>query len=144
MALATEETRAPGREALHLPAHAFGRYALTGFAAAGVDFSLFWALTRVLRFDPLVAHLISRPAGGLTCFLLNRRFTFRATGAAVPGQLLRFGCVFGASLLLTEGLLALFVRGMGLPPVPAKALAEAIVFLFNFTALKHWTFRCPT
>ena len=49
--------------------------------------------------------------------------------------------LFAASLAWTEGLLALFVRVLWLPPLPAKALAEGIAVTFNFLALKHFAFR---
>lgn len=118
----------------------FFRYLVVGLASFATDFSIYAGLTGPARLDPLVAHLVSRPVGGLVCFALNRAWTFRASGAVVP-QLARFWGVFGASLALTEGLLAVFSRGIGLPPVPAKALAEGIAVVFNFLALKHWTFR---
>lgn len=119
---------------------AFPRYLLVGLASFATDFSIYASLTGAFGVDPLIAHLVSRPLGGLTCFFLNRAWTFRAGGYVVP-QLARFWVVFGASLLLTEGLLALFYRGVGLPAIPAKALAEGIAVVFNFLALKHWTFQ---
>jgi putative flippase GtrA len=117
-----------------------GRYLISGVCSAGVDFLLFSVLV-VWRIDPLIAHLVSRPTGGVTCFFLNRYWTFRAREGAFSGQFVRFWCVFAMSLLLTEGLLALFLRGLGLPPLAGKALAEAIAIGFNFTTLKLWTFR---
>ncbi len=118
----------------------FVRYLAAGLGSLVTDFSVFTLLTGVAGLDPLIAHLVSRPLGGLACFFLNRSWTFRSSGR-VGGQLLRFACVFGVSLLLTEALLALFCRGFELAPLPGKALAEALVVLFNFIALKHWTFR---
>jgi len=123
------------------PSGPFLRYLVVGAASAAVDFSVF-KLLDWLRVDPLLANPVSRPLGGLTCFLLNRSFTFRAAGRSPAAiQFTRFWCVFGASFLLTEGLLALLCKVLGMPGFPAKMLAEAIALLFNFLALKHWTFR---
>ncbi len=118
----------------------FLRYLMVGVASFATDFSVYGALTGAARVDPLIAHLVSRPLGALTCFFLNRAWTFRAAGRVVP-QLAKFWVVFGASLALTEGLLALFHRGAGLPPIPAKGLAEGIAVVFNFLALKHFAFH---
>lgn len=114
-------------------------YLLSGLGSFATDFSAFTLLTLGAGVDPLVAHLVSRPLGGVACYLLNRRFTFRSTGR-VPPEFLRFVAVFSASLLLTEGLLAVFCKVLGLGPLPGKLLAEGIALAFNFLALRHWTF----
>jgi putative flippase GtrA len=117
-------------------------YLLLGTCSFAVDFSVYFGLAIGEGLDPLIANLVSRPMGGMTCFLLNRRFTFRAIDASpLKVQMIRFWCVWGLSMALTEGLLALFVKGLHFSPGPGKALAEAIALLFNFLALKHWTFQ---
>lgn len=115
-------------------------YLLAGLGSVTTDFSVFTLLCGAFDATPLGAHLVSRPLGGLACFLLNRRFTFRSAGPLAP-EFVRFWCVFGASLALTSGLIALFCGALGLPPLPGKALAEALAVVFNFLALSHWTFR---
>ncbi len=120
--------------------HAFARYLVCGLGSFATDFSIFALLTRSGGIDPLVAHLVSRPLGALTCYLLNRRFTFRSTDP-IPGELLRFVAVFFASLLLTEGLLAIFCKVLRLDPLVGKVLAETAAVLFNFTAFRQWAFR---
>ena len=115
-------------------------YLLAGLGSLVTDFSVFTLLTETTDMSPVGAHVISRPLGAVTCFLLNRRFTFRSAGPLAP-EFVRFWCVFGVSLALTSGLIALLCGPFDLEPVPGKALAEAIVVVFNFLALKHWTFR---
>jgi len=115
-------------------------YLLAGLGSVVTDFSLFTLLTRTTALSPVGAHVISRPLGAVTCFVLNRRFTFRSAGPLAP-EFVRFWCVFGVSLALTSGLIAVFCGPLGLAPVPGKALAEALAVVFNFLALKHWTFR---
>lgn len=118
------------------------RYLLAGAVSCAVDFSMYTLLASAAGADPLLANIISRPAGGLTCFFINRSWTFNAAGRSPFGrQIVRFWSVFGASLLLTEGLIALFCKAMSLPPVPGKALAEVIAVGLNFVANKHWTFQ---
>ena len=122
---------------------AFARYLIAGLGAFSVDFSVFAALTGGAGVDPLIAHLVSRPLGGIACFVLNRWWTFASTasGGRVASDFGRFVCVFGASLALTEGLLALFIEAIGLPALVGKALAEGLVVGFNFLALRHFAFR---
>jgi putative flippase GtrA len=127
--------RPPGGEFFLL-----ARYLAAGVGSFVTDFSVFAALTARAGLTPLAAHGVSRPLGGVACFLLNRRFTFRSKGA-IAGEFARFACVFGASLALTAGLLALFCGPFGLPPLAGKGLAETLAVAFNFLALRHWTFR---
>ncbi len=115
-------------------------YLFAGLGSVATDFSVFTLLTGTAGLGPVGAHVVSRPLGGVTCFLLNRRFTFRSAGPLAP-EFVRFWCVFGVSLTLTSGLIALFCGPFDLAPLPGKALAEAIAVVFNFLALKHWTFR---
>jgi len=122
------------------PGFEFICYLAAGLVSFVTDFSVYTALTYLLGLDPLVAHPISRPLGGITCFLMNKYWTFRAGGSAAF-QFLRFWCVFGVSLFLTEGLIALFCKVLDLPPWLGKLLAEGIAIVFNYLALKHWTFR---
>ena len=120
------------------------RYLLAGTVPLAVDFSVFTTLRR-LGADPLLINLISRPLGGVTCFLVNRFWTFRAAGrGGAAMQFTKFCCVFAMSSFLSEALLALFTRGFGATGASAdasKAVAEGLVLVFNFLCLKHWTFR---
>ena len=122
------------------PLPAFVRYLVAGLGSFAVDFSAFAGLTGVAGVDPLVAHLVSRPLGGIACYALNRRWTFASTAAVAP-EFTRFAMVFFASLAITEGLLALFLTVIGLPPLVGKALAEGTVVTFNFFALRHFAYR---
>lgn len=118
----------------------FARYLLAGVGSFVADFAAFLALTAGAHVDPLLAHLVSRPLGGVTSYCLNRRWTFGSTRRVAP-EFARFACVFGASLALTEALLALFCRGLGLRPGLGKVLAELTALSVNFLALRHWAFR---
>lgn len=118
----------------------FARYLVAGTGSFVADFSVFAVLTGRMALAPLAAHAISRPLGGLACFFLNRTYTFRSTGP-LAGEFARFWCVFGASLVLTSGLIALLCGLVGLPPLAGKGLAETIAVAFNFLALGRFAFR---
>jgi putative flippase GtrA len=134
------ETNPPPRRPFRDRVPTFVRYLSSGVASFVTDFSIYSLLAVLGGVDPLIAHVISRPLGGVTCYVANRTWTFRSTGR-VPGEFARFWCVFLASLVLTEGLLALFCKILTFGPIAGKVLAEALAIVFNYFALKHWTFR---
>ncbi|NNF06387.1 MAG: GtrA family protein, partial [Candidatus Eisenbacteria bacterium] len=80
-------------------------------------------------------------AGGLACFLVNRRFTFPPGKGAVALQFSRFWVVFFVSMLLSELLLGVFHRGLGLDSLTGKLLSEGMLLVFNFLGLRHWVYR---
>jgi len=117
-------------------------YGASGVVAAVVDISAFTMLTVLGALDPLVANLISRTVGGCTCFFLNKVITFRqGLRRRFAAQMTRFWAVFALSLALSELLLALTIRGMGMPDVAAKLSTEACLFFMNFALLRSWAFR---
>jgi len=73
-------------------------------------------------------------------YLWNRLWTFRHERGHIAYQGLRFLLVsmvaLGANLLFLAGLVSL-----GLPKVPAQAIAIALVTPWNFVANKLWSFR---
>ena len=73
-------------------------------------------------------------------YLWNRIWTFRHERGHIAYQGLRFLLVsmvaLGANLLFLAGLVAL-----GVPKVPAQAIAIALVTPWNFVANKLWSFR---
>ncbi len=125
-----------------LPGPEFLRYLLAGLASFATDYSVFLVLIDILRLDEIPSHWISRPIGGVVCFLINRRWTFHAIDRGLLRvQIARFWLVWGMSYALTTGLLALFSKVVGLPAEAAKPLAEGLAVIFNFLCLKFWTFR---
>jgi len=76
-----------------------------------------------------------------TNFVLNRHWTFDACDGRAHFQAMRFVTVslvaLGFSLLLLMG----FVELVGIPKVPAQALAVAASMPLNFLGNKLWSFR---
>ncbi len=121
----------------------FALYLLVAPASMLADLSVYWGLISIFDgFDPVLAHLVSRPVGGLVCFFLNKHVTFRNAGkASATRQMAKFWVVFGTSYLLSTGLLAFFVHVLSFGDFYAKLSAEAICVLFNYASLRFWTFR---
>jgi putative flippase GtrA len=118
------------------------RYVAAGVLSALTDFGSYSLLVHGCGWNLVLANGLSRPLGGMTCFLLNRHWTFaEQRGASARRQLLRFWCVFGISYALSWLLLEISGNRMGWHPMLAKTSVEGVVLIFNFLCLKHWTFR---
>src|SRR5688572_2765965 len=61
------------------------RYLLAGIVPLSVDFSICTVLHDLAGAHALIANIASRPLGGVTCFLVNRYWTFRAAGRGGAG-----------------------------------------------------------
>ncbi|MBN2562810.1 MAG: GtrA family protein [Phycisphaerae bacterium] len=129
-------------EAKRTLAGAFLRFVATGAGAATVDLGLYTLLIRVAGLHPLVANLISRPAGGLFSFTVNKLWTFADHDRSRWHiQFAQYVMLWLTWYALSEGLLGLFHSLLGLHALLAKPLAEGIVALLNFVMLRHWVFR---
>jgi putative flippase GtrA len=102
------------------------------------------ALKKDTRAVPAQAAFVANAAGFVVSvfsnYYLNRRWTFRSTGA-VKRELPRF---FAASVTAYVGQLAVFwaLHGLAhLAPIPSQLVAIACVMPINFFLNKLWSFR---
>lgn len=136
------DSPAPRPRKEHPTLVSFCLYLLVAPGSLVADLSVFTLLTEWVDLDAVIAHVISRPVGGLVCFYLNKFVTFQNKGDASEGQqMMRFWVVFGSSYLLSTGLLGIFVHLLHWNELAAKLTSEAICVLFNYVSLRFWTFR---
>lgn len=122
--------------------HHILRYAQVGVLNAVVDLGAYWLLTDPLGVHPLAANIVSRALGGVTGFVLNKYWTFGNRGTRTVGvELGKFWLVFGVSMAASEALVGLLYSVLGMPAMASKMIAEGILFVFNFAALRHWVYR---
>ena len=74
-------------------------------------------------------------------FLLNRHWTFDASGGHAGEQAWRFFAVSVGGLGINLVALALLVDAAGLPELAGQALAVAIAMPANFVGNRMWTFH---
>jgi putative flippase GtrA len=74
-------------------------------------------------------------------FLWNRRWTFRADDGLRRHQAPRFLAVSTSAFLIGLGLLTVLVELLGVPELPAQAIAIVAVTPLSFVANKLWTFK---
>lgn len=136
----------------------FSRFAVVGLIGAVVDFGTMNLLTRFFRFPLVLAGTVSFIAAVCSNFLWNRYWTYPdSRSKPVAKQLIQFGLVNGAGLLIRVPLLAilepLFIIFFNWLPlhIPllsssflAKnadlAVAVAVVMFWNFFANRYWTY----
>jgi putative flippase GtrA len=118
----------------------FVKFGIVGVSNTLITFAVYTLLLKVFDVWYLAASAIGFIVGATNGFLLNRRWTFR--GHVGDGLTpVRWGVVQGSGLALNEGLLYLFVDGVGLDKLLGQAFATVIVTVITFLVNRAWTFR---
>lgn len=132
---------ATDRLALH---HQLVRFVAVGVLSACVDFGILWLLMRAgLGHTP--AKAISFVAGTTTAYLINRRWTFGATGSkkAFVGVLVLYGSTFVVQVGLFSLLYPWLDSRWGYTPaqVVAFVIAQGVATTVNFIVQRAVIFR---
>ena len=118
-------------------------YGLASALALGLDWCVLLALT-ALSVNYLVASGVGFTSGIAVTYRLSICVVFRHRPVADRRrELLGFIGVGLAGLILTQGLMALWVEVLRMTPGLAKIPTAGIVFLFNFTVRRALLFRAP-
>ncbi len=118
----------------------FVKYAIVGVSNTLLAFAVYALLVDVFGVFYLLSSAIGFSVGAVNGFLLNRRFTFQGhVGDALTP--VRWTVVQGCGLGANEGLLFVFVHGLGFDKLIGQAFATAVVVVATFFANRAWTFR---
>lgn len=118
-------------------------YGLASALALAVDWGLLLVLSR-LGANYLAASAVGFVCGMAVAYGLSVSMVFRHR--PVSDRRREFAGFLGvglAGLVLTQGLMALWVEGLRLEPGLAKAPTAGLVFAFNFTVRRALLFRAP-
>ncbi|GAA2548485.1 GtrA family protein [Pseudonocardia hydrocarbonoxydans] len=118
------------------------RFVAVGAVSALVDFGFYHLLLQVGAVPPL-AKGISFVLGTTTAYLLNRRFTFTASGGGT-GRFAGFVLLYGTTFALNVGVNSLalaFLPAMPLRTSTAWVLAQGVATVVNFVMLRTVVFR---
>ena len=123
----------------------FFKFAVVGVVNTGIDFGLYFVLTRCTDLGDgnwiLLANFIAFSAAATNSYFLNKFWTFKVKGGKMPVQFSKFFLVSLVGLLLNEIILYSLVNGIDLHDLFAKAAAIVVVLFWNYLANKYWTFK---
>lgn len=118
-----------------------------GVINTAVDFGVFWILVtlgpapEVMPLFKYIAQTISYVLAVLCSYLLNRHFTFKASGQTIA-SIVKMYVQSGVIFLFMQALLWLFYEKIGVQPeILAKLLATVPTTILNFLGSKFWVFR---
>jgi putative flippase GtrA len=116
------------------------RFLAVGASGFAINLVTFAALVHGADVDYRLAAVCSNALALTSNFLLNRRWTFRATAGAASMQAPRFAFVSACGLLVNIAVLYLGVGLLSLPRLPGEVLASAVATPVNFLGSRQWAF----
>jgi putative flippase GtrA len=117
------------------------RFSLVGGSGYVVNLAVYSALVYVLDVHYLIAATLAFCVAVTNNFLLNRHWTFKATGGRVTFQAPRFLIVSLGALGLNLIVLELLVGALDVHKVAGQAAAILAATPVNFIGNKLWSFR---
>ena len=121
----------------------FFKFSTVGVSNTIVDFGLFYALTRVAKMDLLIANPISVETAIIWSFFWNNLWTFskRQNQRPLAVRFFIFQFVSLGALILSQDILFILNRFLGVFDLFAKAATIPAVLIFNYSLNSRWTFR---
>ena len=122
--------------------HALLRHQVGSLAATAVDFLVMIACVSAFGLAPGAGTAVGAASGGVTNFILGRRWIFRALEGRASSQALRYALVSAASLLLNAVGEHVLVTTTHLQFVVARVIVSLLVsVLWNFPMQRSFVFR---
>lgn len=118
----------------------FIKFGIVGASGVVVDFGITWLLKEKLRLNQYLANSTGFMCAVLSNYVLNRIWTFHSQDNAVGIQFAKFFVVALIGLGMNNALIYFFNEKQKLPFYVSKAIATAIVMLWNFGANYLFTF----
>jgi putative flippase GtrA len=117
------------------------RFGLVGGIGFVVNVAVYALMVHSVGVEYRVANVVAWVVAVINNFVLNRHWTFDASGGRARSQAARFLIVSLVAEACSLLLLTLFVEGAGVAKVPAQAMAVAGSMPLNFLGNKLWSFR---
>jgi putative flippase GtrA len=118
------------------------RHHTAGLIATAADYLTMVACVELAGIRPVPATALAAMVGGITNFIINRRFTYHAAQLPVGGQVWRFALVSGGSLGLNTAGEALFHNVLGVQYMLARVIVSTLVSNgWNYPMLKYFVFK---
>ena len=120
------------------------KFLIAGGAGFIVDVSVLYLVLDHTPFGPYVGRALAI-AAALTCtWIINRRFTFDASGRTLKSEGARYGSVGLVSTLINFGVFsALITFAPGISPYLALIVSSASATVFAYLGYSHFVFGKP-
>jgi len=119
----------------------FARHQAGAIFVTLLDFTTMTVFVKALGTSAVLGTVAGATLGGVTNFILGRRWIFAATGASAHHQAARYAAVSGASLVLNATGEYLLHDRMGLQFQIARAIVAALVSVaWNFPMHRYFVF----
>ena len=120
------------------------KFLLAGGAGFIVDMSVLYLVLAYTAFGPYVGRALAI-AGALTCtWMINRRFTFDASGRTLRSEGARYGSVGLISTLINFGVFSTIITLIpGISPYLALVAASGTATVFAYLGYSSFVFGKP-
>ena len=118
----------------------FIKYALIGVTGVSIDMFLFYILHKQVGIHYQFANIISVSCGITNNFMLNAFFNFKMKDKLIQ-RFFQFYSIGLFGLLISAGLLYLFIEQFFIQEIVAKLMTVAVVTIVQFNLNKLVTFR---
>lgn len=122
------------------PTH-FIFFAFFGGIATAVDWSVFYVTHLRLGWHYLQSVTLTFILGTLISFSGNKYLNFQDSSKKIIRQYVIFASLAAVGLLITYGLLTIFIEYLHLHAMVARAISTFIVLFYNYFSQKHITFN---
>lgn len=120
-----------GRLARLLDPRLLGRHQTAAAVATALDFSTMIALVELFGAPPAIATVVGAVAGGVTNFLVTRRWAFHELhSGSVRSQAARYAVVSSGGAILNGALVQLALVATPLSYIVARTIGSALVSVF--------------
>ena len=120
----------------------FRRSTLTSLATTSLDFVVLAALVELAGVGHVLATFVGSVVGATSNFLINRRWTFRASAGHAGHQAARYLVAQAGSAALHTSGVWLLTRAGAVPYLVAKVVVATLAYLgWNYPVNRYWVFR---
>lgn len=117
------------------------RYVIVGGTCATIEFTVFSSLVLYYHIHYLVANVLAFFTAFIVGFFLQKHWTFKNYEKKYVKQMTKCFTVVSIGFLLNTFLIYVFIGVIGLHVFIGKPLQLFIVFFWNYSGQRFWTFR---
>lgn len=119
----------------------FVRFCFVGFFATTVNYSIFYLMIIIGKYDYTLSSMVGFLSGVIAGFPFNKSWAFKDTIGNWKKQILLYLAVYMSSLVMSLILLKILVIYFGMDPKIANIFCICLTICTNFIGTKLFIFR---